>query len=76
MSDREIHDPPEWHCPRCRSPRWVAASLTGPVEYGGTAIKQCVPCGYYSNDPVTAEDRRAKKKEQDPNPTYDPVDQP
>lgn len=44
-----------WRCPRCRSSRWVAASLTGPVEYGGRAIKQCVPCGRYSNDPVRAE---------------------
>lgn len=39
----------QWSCPRCGSPRWVAASLTGPVQYGGSAIKQCVPCGHYSN---------------------------
>jgi rubrerythrin len=44
-----------WACPRCGSARWVAASLTGPVEYGGRAIKQCIPCGHYSNDPVKAE---------------------
>jgi hypothetical protein len=44
----------EWRCPRCRSTRWVAASLTGPVEYGGRAIRQCVPCGHYSNDDVPA----------------------
>ncbi len=41
-----------WRCRRCGSPSWVAASLTGPVGYGGRAIRQCVPCGHYSNDPV------------------------
>jgi regulator of replication initiation timing len=44
-----------WLCPRCGSDRWVAASLTGPVEYGGRAIKQCVSCGHYSSDPVKPE---------------------
>jgi uncharacterized protein (DUF983 family) len=33
----------DWRCPRCRSPRWVAASLTR----GMTIIPQCIPCGYY-----------------------------
>jgi hypothetical protein len=47
--------PNGWHCRRCGSPKWVAASLTGPVSTGGRAIKQCVPCGHYSNDPVTEE---------------------
>jgi C4-type Zn-finger protein len=50
--------PVEWHCPRCGSTRWVAASLTGPVSYGGKAIRQCVPCGYYSGDPVPAREHR------------------
>jgi hypothetical protein len=44
-----------WRCARCGSPKWVAASLTGPVVLGGRAIKQCVPCGHYSNDPATGE---------------------
>jgi hypothetical protein len=46
--------PPDdrWRCRRCGSVRWVAASLTGPVDYGGRAIKQCVPCGHYSSDPA------------------------
>ncbi len=43
---------PAWRCPRCGSDRWVAASLTGPVSHGGRAIKQCIPCGHYSGDPV------------------------
>jgi hypothetical protein len=51
----------DWRCKRCGSTRWGSASLTGPVEYGGTAIKQCVPCGHYSNDPVTDEDRRRRR---------------
>lgn len=55
-------DEERWHCPRCGSPRWVAASLTGPVEYGGRAIKQCVPCGHYSNDPVGAEPKAQEDK--------------
>jgi hypothetical protein len=44
----------EWRCKRCGSDRWVAASLTGPVGRGfhGKAIRQCVPCGRYSDDPV------------------------
>lgn len=50
MSDTP--DDPEWTCRRCGSHRWVAASLTGPVSHGGRAIRQCVPCGWYSNDPV------------------------
>lgn len=41
-----------WRCKGCGSARWVSASVTGPVEYGGRAIKQCIPCGRYSNDPV------------------------
>jgi hypothetical protein len=41
-----------WRCQRCGSPRWVSASLTGPVSLGGRAVRQCVPCGYYSDDPV------------------------
>ena len=45
----------EWRCPRCSSPRWVSASLTGPVSLGGKAIRQCVPCGHYSNDPVPSQ---------------------
>lgn len=45
-----------WRCSRCGSSRWVAASLTGPVAYGGRAIRQCVPCGHYSNDPVPKDD--------------------
>lgn len=44
-----------WRCKRCGSPKWVAASLTGPVGYGGRAIRQCVPCGRYSGDPVDPE---------------------
>jgi hypothetical protein len=57
----------QWNCPKCGSPRWVAASLTGPVDYGGRAIKQCVPCGHYSNDPVldvrTDEDERGEESD-------------
>jgi hypothetical protein len=45
-----------WHCRSCGSGRWVAASLTGPVGYGGRAIKQCVPCGRYSSDSLTEVD--------------------
>ncbi len=41
-----------WKCSRCGSNRWVAASVTGPVSHGGRAIKQCIPCGHYSNDKV------------------------
>lgn len=52
----------DWHCQGCGSPRWVSASLTGPVGYGGRAIKQCVPCGRYSDDDVTDEDRRRKRE--------------
>lgn len=47
---------PEWRCPRCRSDRWVGASLTGPVEYGGKSLRQCVPCGHFSNHPVPEDD--------------------
>lgn len=36
---------PEWRCTRCGSARWVAASLNG----GYTVIRQCVPCGFYSD---------------------------
>lgn len=45
-----------WQCKKCGSGKWVAASLTGPVGYGGRAIKQCVPCGSYSSDPVESKD--------------------
>ena len=45
-----------WRCSRCGAPRWVAASLTGPVSHGGRAIKQCVPCGWYSHEPVEDEE--------------------
>ncbi len=44
----------DWRCPRCASAQWVAASLSGPVHLGGRAIRQCVPCGHYSDDPVPA----------------------
>lgn len=43
-----------WRCSRCEGTQWVRASLTGPVESGGRAIKQCIPCGHYSNDPADA----------------------
>jgi rubrerythrin len=52
LSQAGSDDPPAWRCPQCGSSRWVA-SLTGPVEYGGEAIKQCIPCGHYSSDPAT-----------------------
>lgn len=57
VARRETAQAEEWRCPRCGSPRWVAASLTGPVEYGGRAIKQCIPCGHYSNDDVRGKAR-------------------
>lgn len=44
-----------WKCSRCGSLRWVAASLTGPVDYGGRAIRQCVPCGFYSTDAAVSD---------------------
>lgn len=40
--------PDAWTCPRCNSDRWVAASL----NQGRTIVRQCVPCGHYSADPV------------------------
>jgi hypothetical protein len=39
---------PDWHCPKCGSTHWVAASL----DEGRTRIRQCVPCGHYSDDPA------------------------
>jgi len=52
MSDAGRTETPKdaWHCRRCGSTRWVAASLTG----GLTRVRQCVPCGYYSGDRVPA----------------------
>lgn len=52
MSTHVAEQVEDWRCPRCGSPRWVAASLTGPVSLGGRAIRQCVPCGHYSDDAV------------------------
>lgn len=52
MLDAVAESMNRWRCSRCGSPRWVAASVTGPVSHGGRAIKQCIPCGRYSSDPV------------------------
>jgi hypothetical protein len=49
---RPADTPEPWKCKRCGSDRWVRASLTGPVSHGGKAIRQCVPCGHYSNVPA------------------------
>ncbi len=38
----------DWRCRRCGAARWVAASL----DEGRTRIRQCVPCGAYSQDPA------------------------
>jgi len=51
--DAVTQAPAVWRCGSCGSQRWVAASLSGPVEHGGRAIRQCVPCGHYSNDAAT-----------------------
>jgi hypothetical protein len=53
VADNEAPEGDVWRCPRCGSPRWVGASLTGPPPHG-KAIRQCVPCGHYSDDPVGA----------------------
>lgn len=63
IPDTAPETPSAWSCPRCGSDRWVAASLTGPVEFGGRAIKQCAPCGYYSSDPVRAPEGRGDAEE-------------
>ena len=33
-------------CPRCGARRWVGCSRSGPVEFGGQRLAQCVPCGH------------------------------
>lgn len=48
-----------WRCKRCGADRWVAASLSGPDYDGSRSIRQCVPCGHYSTDPVMQKDREA-----------------
>lgn len=54
----------DWRCSRCGSALWVAASL----NEGRTVIRQCVPCGHYSDDPAVPDDLACTGPCCDPSP--------